>query len=122
MNFHKKVNQIIKKDARYKPDAYEFVMQALHYTQKKLKRDGHVSGRELLGGIREFGLGQYGPMLVTVLEHWGVKITDDFGEIVFNMIDNGIMKKTDEDSVKDFRKVYDFKSAFDVTEHIKLDS
>ena len=121
MDFSKKTEQIIKKDPRYKPDAYEFIMQALWFTQETLKRKGHVTGRELVEGIRGFGISQYGPMTKAVLEHWGVKTTGDFGEIVFNMIEEGMLGKTDEDSREDFKNLYDFNEAFDVKDNFKLE-
>lgn len=114
MNFYTQVEEIAQKDPRYKPDAYEFVIKALWFTQKKLKRKGHVTGEELLSGIREFGLDRYGGMAKNVFHHWGVKATDDFGEIVFNMIDNRLLGKTDTDQRKDFKNVYDFDAAFDI--------
>lgn len=113
-NFYKKVEEIINKDPRYKADAYEFVMRALWFTQKKLKKQGHLSGQELLAGIKDFVLDQYGPMAKTVLTHWGVETTDDFGEIVFNMVEHGLLHKTEQDSRDDFKDVYDFNKAFDV--------
>ncbi len=113
-DFRHKVEQIVEVDPRYKPDAYEFVMQALWFTQRKLKRRGHVTGRELLDGIREFGPDQYGPMTKTVFNHWGVMTTDDFGEIVFNMLESGLMGKSESDSRDDFKGVYDFNEAFDI--------
>ncbi len=112
INFYKHVEKITEKDPRYKSDAYEFLMQALFYTQKKLKRKGHVSGRELSEGIREFALEQYGPMVKTVFGHWGIKKTDDFGEIVFNMVDNELLGRTEEDSRNDFKDIYDFDEVF----------
>jgi uncharacterized repeat protein (TIGR04138 family) len=114
MDFYEKVEEITEKDSRYKPDAYEFVMQALWFTQRKLDRKGHISGRELLDGIREFGPDQYGPMTKIVFDHWGVNTTDDFGEIVFNMVERGLMGRTDKDSRDDFKNVYDFNEAFDI--------
>lgn len=113
-NFYEKVEGIINKDPRYKADAYEFLMQALWFTQGKLKRKGHIAGKELLEGIKDYGLDLYGPMVKTVFEHWGIRTTDDFGEIVFNMIDNGTLNKTDKDSRDDFKNVYDFDEAFDI--------
>jgi uncharacterized repeat protein (TIGR04138 family) len=113
-DFYQEVEGITRKDPRYKADAYEFVMQALWFTQKKLKQQADVSGRELLEGIRDFALDQYGPMARAVLEHWGIKATADFGEVVFNMVDAGLMGKTDRDSRDDFKSVYDFDRAFDV--------
>ncbi len=112
--FNKKVEEIVKKDPRYMPDAYEFTMQALWFAQKKLKRQGHVSGKVLLEYIRKFALEQYGPMAKTLIQFWGVQKTEDFGEIVFNLIDTGLMKKTREDSLDDFSAGYDFNQAFDV--------
>jgi len=113
-NFYQKIETIIQGDSRYKTDAYEFLMQALMVTQKKLKKQGHISGKELLLGIREFALEQYGPMAKAVFSHWGIKTTEDFGEIVFNMVENGLLGKTEEDSRDDFKDVYDFDQALDV--------
>jgi len=112
--FYKKLEKLIKQDPRYKADAYEFVMQALWFTQKKLNRKDHVSGQELLEGIRELGLEQFGPMTKSVFQHWGVESTVDFGEIVFNMVDNGLMKKTETDKIEDFKNIYDFNKVLDI--------
>lgn len=111
-NFYQAIDEICAKDSRYNPDAYEFVMQALHFTQGKLKREKHVTGRELLEGIREFVIEQYGPMAKTVLRHWGISKTEDFGNIVFNMVDKKLLSKTEEDSIADFKDVYDFEHVF----------
>ena len=111
-DFYHVVEEICARDTRYKADAYEFLLQALHFTQGKLKRDTHVNGKELLEGIRDYAIDQYGPMAKTVLNHWGIKKTADFGHIVFNMIENKLLSKTEEDSMEDFRDVYDFDSAF----------
>lgn len=121
MDFYKKVEEIVNSDPRYKADAYEFMMQALWFTQNQLKRKGHVTGQELSEGIKEFVLEQYGPMSKTVLEHWGIRKTEDFGEVVFNMIESGIMGKSDGDSREDFKSVYDFDEAFDIKGKFKLE-
>jgi len=121
MEFYKKVEEIAGKDQRYQVDVYEFVMQALLFTQKQLKREGHLTARELLEGIRELGLNLYGPMVKTVFNSWGVKTTADFGEIVFNMVENGLMGKTENDSRGDFQGVYDFDEVFDVKDRFRLD-
>jgi len=105
--------KVLTKDKRYDPESYSFVMSALTYTSKNLKRRGHVSGQELLDGIKDYALEQFGPMARIVFEHWGIKTTDDFGEIVFNMINAGILGKTDQDSKLDFNNRYDFKDVFD---------
>jgi uncharacterized repeat protein (TIGR04138 family) len=111
-NFFQVIEDIYQRDNRYKPDSYEFVMQALNFTQKKLAEHSHVTGQELLGGIRQFALEQYGPMAKTVLNHWGITKTEDFGNIVFNMIEKEILSKTKTDSIEDFKDVFDFQSAF----------
>jgi len=87
-------------------------MQALSFTQQKLKRQAHVSGKELLECVREFAVEQYGPMTKTVLSHWGVTSTEDFGNIVFNLVERKVLSKTDTDSIEDFKNVYDFNAAF----------
>jgi uncharacterized repeat protein (TIGR04138 family) len=114
IDFYKKVEEIVEGDRCYSSDAYEFVMQAIGFTQKKLNREGHISGKELLEGIREFGLQQYGPLTKTVFERWGIKTTDDFGKIVFKMVENGLIRKTETDSQDDFKDVYDFNEALDI--------
>ena len=111
-DFYQVVEEICVRDPRYKADGYEFVLQALSFTQKKFQKEGHVSGKELLEGIREFALQQYGPMVKMVLDHWGITQTSDFGNIVFNMIEKRLLAKTEKDSCRDFENVYDFQEAF----------
>ncbi|MEI6084320.1 MAG: Minf_1886 family protein [Verrucomicrobiota bacterium] len=118
-NFAEAVAEIIKVDARYDRDAYLFVREGLDYTLKLLKKAAqtnpvhrHVSGQELLDGMRQFALDQFGPMTKTVLDHWGIRKCEDFGEIVFNMVEKGILGKTDQDSRADFRGGFDFNEAF----------
>ncbi|MBT9132774.1 hypothetical protein B9J77_01370 [candidate division NPL-UPA2 bacterium Unc8] len=112
VDFFRKIEELAEKDNRYHPDAYSFTMDALNFTQSRLKKL-HVSGQELLDGIREYGLQQFGLMTRTVFEHWGIRKTEDFGEIVFNMIEMGLMSKTDQDSKDDFKSRYDFQEVFD---------
>jgi uncharacterized repeat protein (TIGR04138 family) len=111
-SFYQAISDICDRDPRYKPDSYEFVMQALNFTQKEFKKEGHISGQELLEGIRKFALDQYGPMAKTVLQHWGITRTSDFGNIVFNMIEQKVLSKTESDTQHDFDDVYDFETAF----------
>lgn len=118
--FYKKVQEIIKKGQRYKIEAYEFIMQALFYTQTKLKRQGHVTGKELLEGIKEYGIEQFGALTQTVFEQWGIRKTEDFGEIVFNLVNNGLLKRTEEDSIEDFKGVYKFKETFEAEHRRKF--
>jgi uncharacterized repeat protein (TIGR04138 family) len=110
------LERIQAKDPRYTREAYLFVREALDHTQKAKKDTRghvrHVSGQELLNGIRDFALVQYGPMAITVLKEWGINSCQDFGEIVFNMIDIGWLAKTEQDSRADFQGGYDFYDAF----------
>ena len=117
VSFEEALLKIRAKDLRYQRDAYLFVREALDHTQKTIGKDSrgrirHVTGQELLVGIREFALQQFGPMAKTVLEEWGIRSSQDFGEIVFNMIEVGWLAKTKEDSRADFEQGYDFDEAF----------
>ncbi|MEK6733223.1 MAG: Minf_1886 family protein [Candidatus Omnitrophota bacterium] len=105
--------KLIDKDKRYDPEAYSFIMASLDFTMKRLKRKGHITGQELADGIKDYALDQFGPMARIVLEKWGIKSTNDFGEIVFNLIGSGLLGKTEEDHKEDFNNRYDFKEAFD---------
>lgn len=117
-SFEEAVGQILTRDNRYPRDAYAFVREALDHTQKMLsknpkKREArHVSPQELLGGIRDYALQQFGPMTLSVLEEWGVRRCEDFGEMVFNMVDVKLLAKTDQDTREDFKTGYDFHEAF----------
>src|SRR5262249_47775149 len=88
------VDLITAKDARYQREAYHFVREALDRTQQAIAKRTledirHVSGQELLAGIRDFALSEFGPMALMLLNEWGIHNSRDFGEIVFNMIENG---------------------------------
>ena len=117
INFDEAVEQILARDSRYTRDAYLFVREALDYTQRVVGKETrgqirHVSGQELLDGIRRFALNQFGPMVVTVFEEWGVHNCRDFGEIVFNMVESSLLAKTEKDTRDDFQNGYDFTEAF----------
>ncbi len=117
INFDQAVELIVANDPRFARDAYVFVREALDFTQKLIVKEAkgairHVTGQELLDGIRQFALQQFGPMAVTVFEDWGVKSCRDFGEIVFNMVEIGLLAKTDKDTREDFQNGYDFTDAF----------
>lgn len=111
---------ICKDDPRFNRKAYEFVRLGLDHTVKDLKkragdrteRSRHVSGRELLEGLRAFALEQFGPMAKTVLNSWGVTRCRDFGDIVFNLIEYKVFSKTETDRQEDFDALYDFDDAF----------
>ena len=110
--FYNLVEEICLQDKRYKPDAYEFVLGGLGFTQKKLKKITHVTGVQLALGLRDYAINQYGALAGRVLSHWGINQTQDFGNIVFSMIEKKLLSKTEEDSLLDFDAVYDFKAAF----------
>ena len=118
---------ICKEDVRFDRNAYEFVRRGLDHTVKEMrkrdaeqrKRDGatpepsrHVSGTELLGGLRAYALEQFGPLSKTVLNAWGVRECRDFGEIVFNLIEYKVFSKTESDRREDFDQAYNFDDAF----------
>ncbi|OHE83427.1 MAG: hypothetical protein A3G75_13445 [Verrucomicrobia bacterium RIFCSPLOWO2_12_FULL_64_8] len=120
LDFSEIVDLICKDDSRYGKRAYFFVRQGLDHTVKDLKkndpnrtqRSHHVTGPELLDGLRVHALDQYGPLAKTVLESWGVRRCADFGEIVFNLIEHNVFSKTEADRREDFAEVYDFENAF----------
>ncbi|MCU0857528.1 MAG: hypothetical protein MUC65_03885 [Pontiellaceae bacterium] len=103
---------VLSRDPRYPAEAYVFVRTGLDYTVRRLEKPRHVSGQELLDGIREFALSEFGPMTKTVLSGWGIRRTEDVGEIVFNMVESGLLGKTEKDSRADFANGYDFDEAF----------
>ena len=116
-DFSQVVDLVLKDDSRYGKGAYFFVRKALDYTVKNLKGDeertsNHVSGQELLEGIRKYALDQYGPLALTVLTNWNVRKCSDFGDIVFNLVDFGVLGKTEQDQREDFLNGYDFKEVF----------
>ena len=111
------INNICTKDDRYAPEAYLFVRQALDTTVKALDKpkEGpgrHVTGQELMEGIRLFTLQEFGPMSLTVLHTWNIYKTGDFGNIVFNLVESGVLGSTEKDSKTDFSAGYDFDEAF----------
>jgi len=116
----KSVQQVVQDVGPYPPEAYAFIqkglahtVQKLHGKQKDPKASRHVTGQDLCEGLREFALAEWGRLARTVLRRWNVTSTLDFGRIVFAMVDGGLMQKTEEDSVEDFRNVYDFRNAFE---------
>ena len=117
------VRQLLKKDSRYGRDAYEFVSNALTFTLSCAPREPgrkHVTGQELSHGIRRYALQEFGPLAREVLRYWGLNSTADFGEIVYNLIDIGLMGKSDEDRREDFHGVYDLDTAFEEGFQIQL--
>ncbi len=112
------ISKMHLEDPRYLPEAYIFVQEALIFTSKLLNKpsskgpERHVTVNELLEGIRCYTIEQFGPMAPRVLNSWGIKTTEDFGEIVFNLVHNRIMGSTEKDKREDFTNGYDFHDAF----------
>lgn len=111
------LEQILAKDKRYRRDAYWFLRDALDHTHKMLGNTQkeaihHVSGGQLLEGIREYAAQQFGPMAMTVFAEWGVHNCEDWGEIVFTMVEHNVLQKTEQDSREDFKGGYDFFETF----------
>ncbi len=111
-SFLKKIEGLLEKDPSYKFEAYTFVLAALHDTVSGLKEPRHITGGELALGIRKYALDQFGPMAKTVLLHWGIRTTLDFGKIVYALIDVQLLSKQPEDKLEDFDKVYEFEESF----------
>lgn len=117
IGFAEALDSIVASDSRYQRDAYVFLRDALDFTTKQQKKVKgalvrHVAGPELLHGVRQYALKEFGPMVVTVFASWGIHNCEDIGHMVFNLIGAGIFGKTEEDSIEDFKNVYDFQEAF----------
>ena len=115
-DFCEKLEHIVQQDSRFDREAYHFLRDALDFTIKARKKaretDPHVTGQQLLEGVRQYALRQYGPMVPTVLHYWGVRRCEDFGDMVFNFIRAGVFGKSETDSVDDFKGGYSFHEAF----------
>ncbi len=115
--FQKTLESILKDDKRYAVGAYVFVRMALDFTVKRVcaldpnRAERHVSAQELLEGIKDFALETFGPMAAVLFEEWGVRSTEDFGQIVFNMVQAKALRKNDEDKIEDFANGFDFHEA-----------
>ncbi|MCX5655725.1 MAG: hypothetical protein NTY65_13890 [Planctomycetota bacterium] len=107
------LEKIMERDRRYAREAYAFVHEALQFTVQRIGRKGHVTGRELCEGLCDFALAQFGRLARTVLDHWGVRRSEDVGEIVFNMVEVGLLKKREEDTREDFADAVKFDEALD---------
>ena len=120
VEFNEVIELICKEDGRYDRKAYTFIRQGLDHTVKEIRkkdaeksqRSRHVTGPELLEGLRVFALEQYGPLTKTVLNSWGVKRCQDFGDLVFNLIEYNVFSKTENDRREDFADIYTFDEAF----------
>ena len=111
--------EVLTNAGPYPIEAYDFVRDGLSYTVQQLQEDErlcspdrHISGQELCLGLRDFAIDRYGLLALSVLQSWNIWRTEDFGRIVYAMIDAGLMTRTDDDSAEDFRGVYNFNEAF----------
>lgn|GEM_PF-116126 len=115
-----RISDLAAADSRYTPDAYHFVFRALDFVLERdgpapeVQEDGHVPAVLLLDGLKDFALELYGPLARLVLERWGVHRTEDFGEIVFGLVECRLLNKQDSDRKSDFCNGYSFREAFDV--------
>lgn len=116
-DFSETVRQICLKDGRYDQQAFHFVRDALDFTTRSLEKpkegtSRHVSGMELTDGIRKYALQEFGPMAASVFKEWRITKTEDFGRIVFMLVESGKLGKTQNDRIEDFMDGYDFDEAF----------
>jgi uncharacterized repeat protein (TIGR04138 family) len=107
------LDRLREQNPRFHESAYVFVLAALHFVIEALPEPRHISGPELAEGVRDLAIDRFGPMARTVLEHWGVASTADVGDIVFALVEHGILIRQDEDALEDFAGVFDFDDAFD---------
>ena len=119
-DFNEHLRRVISRDPRYRADAYLFIMGTLVRAVEKLPKARHITGRELLESIRQNAIEQFGPMTATVFEHWGVKNSLDFGRIVFNMVEEGLLSKTETDALEDFKDALFFEKLFDSVSGYRL--
>ena len=114
--FPEAIARICARDGRYAPEAFAFLndglVKTLKRVQEKEKKSRQISGAELADGLRAYALEQYGPLALTVLGRWGLRTTRDFGEIVFLLLEAGLLGKTEEDKIEDFDDLFDFDAAF----------
>lgn len=115
--FQEAVEKICREDKRYNPEAYAFLRDSLESTMKRRKKTRkeagcHVGAEELLDGFRLHALDEFGPMSLMVLNYWGLRASEDVGNMVFNLVNAGVFGKTDEDTIESFREVFAFEEVF----------
>jgi len=122
----KSMEEVIREDGRYPPHAYAFLHEGLAraveqiHGAKQASGFQHVTGTQLCESLRDLALEKWGMLAPAVLKRWNILATIDFGNMVYLLIDNGLMGKTPEDSIEDFRDVYDFAAAFEAGEEFDL--
>lgn len=108
------LDQLQERNPRFHTKAYFFVLASLHSVLRSLDEPRHITGRELTEGVRSLALERYGPMARTVLQHWGIHETEDVGDVVFALVDQGVLVKQDGDRREDFQDVFDFEEVFEL--------
>jgi len=124
----KSMEQVIRDDGRYPPDAFAFLhegltkaVKAVHgQPEQETSPRRHVTGKQLCESLRDLAMGRWGMLAKLVLSRWNIRSTTDFGNMVYLLVNNGFMRKTDEDSLEDFRDVYDFTAAFDFKDQFDI--
>jgi uncharacterized repeat protein (TIGR04138 family) len=109
------------RDTRYRLGSYEFILNGMEFYLTSIGEKRHVTGQELSKGLLLFAQKQFGPLAHTVLYFWGINTTEDFGNIVYNMIDIGIMSKQPDDSIEHFHDVVDIQQFFDLQDSYIID-
>lgn len=106
------LNELLKRDPRFTIDAYLLINDGLRHAHQVTGKKSHITAQELLEAIRRLMSKRYGPMAKTVLNSWGIFSTDDIGEVIFNLVNAGLMLKEEADPIENFHAVYDFDTAF----------
>ncbi|MCK4602118.1 MAG: hypothetical protein KAU28_06610 [Phycisphaerae bacterium] len=121
------MEEVIRKDGRYPPAAYAFLNEGLGMAVKETygnepapSGQRHVTGRQMCMALRKRAIEKWGMLARTVLKRWNIRATIDFGNMVYLLINQGFMRKTEEDSIEDFRDVYSFSETFDVGGEFEL--
>lgn len=118
LSFDDAVKKIRLTETRFSLPAYEFVRRSLDHALQRLgrtdqKKPAHVRGEELLESFRALALQEFGPMAKTVLNDWGISSCTEVGEVVFRLVQHGILGKSETDKIDDFQEIYSFREAFE---------
>ena len=111
-DFYRELEDVAESSGQFRTEALLFLFRALEHCRRRTRRAGHVTGQELTESARLLAISEYGPMAKSVLNHWGVTRTEDFGKLVFLLVKHGLLSKTDDDKIEDFRNGFDFEVAF----------
>jgi uncharacterized repeat protein (TIGR04138 family) len=107
------MERIRLREPRFDERAYLFVLAALEYCQQGLDERRHITGRELALACRDLALDRFGVMARIVLDHWGVRSSADIGDVVFTLVELGLLMSQPTDTRDEFIEVFDFDQAFE---------